>query len=155
MRRLLTITLLLLATLPAFAQSAKAPAEAELKKLLNDFLAAASHSPASAADKQMFDRFFGDDVLYTRSAGATTTKREIMKSLNEPADPKVPTATFTAEDVTVHQYGNFAIVAFKLVQKVSDGSTNEYRNTGTFQRRKGRWQVIAWQATRVPKEQPK
>src|SRR5947209_1904074 len=135
MRKLLTFAVLLLATLPALAQ--KAPAEADLKRLLNDFLAAASHSPVSAADKQMFDRFFADDVLYTRSAGATTTKADIMKSLDDPADPKAPTATFTAEDVTVHQYGDIAVVAFKLVQKVSDGTGNEFRNTGTFQKRKG------------------
>lgn len=160
MRRLLALPLLLLLLTPAFAQLKNAPAEAELKQLLNDFLAVASHSPVSAADKQMFDRFFADDVLYTRSAGSTTTKPEMMKSLDEPADPKAPAVTFSAENVTVHQFGDFAVVAFKLVQKVSDGSTNEYRNTGTFQRRKGRWQAIAWQATRVPqpepnKEQPK
>jgi ketosteroid isomerase-like protein len=154
MRKLLTFAVLLLATLPALTQ--KAPAEGELKKLLTDFLAVASHSPVTAADKQMFDRFFADDVLYTRSAGATTTKAEIMKSLDEPADPKAPTATFTAEDVTVHQYGDIAIVAFKLVQKVSDGTGTEFRNTGTFQKRKGKWQAIAWQATKIPpKEEPK
>ncbi|MBI2679171.1 MAG: nuclear transport factor 2 family protein [Candidatus Koribacter versatilis] len=159
MRRLIIIALLTLAVFPTAAQN-KAPAEAELKQLLADFLAAASHSPVTAADKQMFDRFFASDVLYTRSAGATTTKAEIMRSLDEPPDPKAPAATFTAEDVTVHQYGDIAIVAFKLVQKVSDGagneSRNEFRNTGTFQKRKGKWQAIAWQATKVPpKEQPK
>ena len=153
MRRLL-ISLLLLAALPASAQLTNAPAEKELKQLLADFLAVASHSPVSAADKQMFNRFFADDVLYTRSAGATTTKQEIMTSLDQPADPKAPAVTFTAEDVTVHQFGKFAVVAFKLVQKSADGSVNEYRNTGTFQRRKVGWQVVAWQATRIPKPEP-
>jgi ketosteroid isomerase-like protein len=152
MRKLLTIALLLLATLPALAQ---AKPEAELKPLLNDFLAAASHTPASAADKQMFNRFFADDILYTRSAGVLITKQDIMKSLDEPADPKEPTATYTAADVTIHAYGNLAILAFKLVQKTSDGATTEYRNTGTFQRRKGQWQAIAWQATKIPPKEPK
>jgi len=160
MRRLLTVIVLSFAILsailsaPSFGQTTKAPAEAELKKLLGDFLAVASHSPVSAADKQMFARFFADDILYTRAAGATTTKAEIMKSLDEPADPKAPSVTFAAEDVTVHQYGDIAIVAFKLVQKVSDGSGAEYRNTGTFQRRKGKWQAIAWQATKIPAKEP-
>ena len=155
MKRLLTIVLLVVTALPILAQP-KAPAEAELKQLLADFLATASHSPVTPADKQMFDRFFADDVLYTRSAGATATKADIMKSLDEPADPKAPTATFTAEDVTVHQYGDIAIVAFKLVQKISAGTVNEFRNTGTFQRRKGKWQAIAWQATKIPaKDAPK
>ena len=157
MKRLLTL-LLLLATLPVFAQKpaqTKPPAEAELTKLLNDFLAAASHTPPTAADKQMFDRFFADDVLYTRSAGSTATKPEIMRSLDEPPDPKEPTATFTAEGITVHQYGDFAVIAFRLVQGLSDGTSHQFRNTGTFQRRKGKWQAIAWQATRIPKEAPK
>src|SRR3954467_14775969 len=136
MRKLLTIALLLLATVPGLAQTKP---EAELKQLLNSFLAAASHTPASAADKQMFNRFFADDVLYTRSAGVLITKQDIMKSLDEPTDPKEPTATYSAADVTVHPYGNLAIVAFKLVQKTSDGKTTEYRNNGTFQRRKGQW----------------
>lgn len=151
MRRLLTTSLLLLFALPALAQAA---AEAELKKLLHDFLAAASHNPPSAADKQMFDRFFADDVLYTRSAGATTTKADIMKSLDAPADPNAPQVTFTAEDIKVQQYGNAAVVAFRLVQRAG-GATTHYRNTGTFVKRKGRWQVVAWQATRVPQEPPK
>jgi len=54
----------------------------------------------------------------------------------------------------VHAYGDFAVVAFRLIQNVvnKDGSkeTHYYRNTGTFQKRDGRWQAIAWQATKVP-----
>lgn len=149
MRKLLTILVLLLA--PAFAQS-KAPAEAELKKLLTDFLAAASHTPPSAADKQTFDRFFADDVIYTRSAGVTITKADIMKSFDEPPPKDPRQGAYTAEDVTVRQYGTTAIVAFKLVQKMDDSETNTFRNTGTFIRRNNRWQVVAWQATRIPKE---
>jgi hypothetical protein len=152
MRRVLTILVLLLA--PGFAQS-KAPAEAELKKLLNDFLAAASHTPAGPEDKKMFDRFFADDVIYTRSAGATITKADIMKSFDEPPPKDARAGTYSAEDVTVRQYGSIAIVAFKLVQKMDDGETNTFRNTGTFIRRNNRWQVVAWQATRIPKESPK
>lgn len=152
MRRLLTILVLLLA--PAFAQS-KAPAEAELRKLLTEFLAAASHTPAGPGDKQLFDRFFADDVIYTRSAGVTITKTDIMKSFDEPPPKDARSGTYTAEDVTVRQYGSTAIVAFRLVQKMDDGETNTFRNTGTFIRRNNRWQVVAWQATRIPKEQPK
>jgi hypothetical protein len=27
-----------------------------------------------------------------------------------------------------------------------------YRNTGTFLKRNGKWQAVAWQATKVPEE---
>lgn len=152
MRKHLALATVLLLASAALAQ---APAEAQLKTLLNDFLAAASHSPVSAADKQMFDRFFADDVIYTRSSGAVISKADIMKSLDEPADPKAPQASFSAEDVTVRQFGNTAVVTFRLVQKLGDGTTNSYRNTGTFVRRDKRWQAVAWQATKVAQEPAK
>ncbi len=153
--RIIAALALILGASAAFAQ---ASADVELKKLLTDFLAAASHSPVSAEDKKMFDRFFADNVLYTRSAGATTTKTEIMKSLDEPADPKAPKVSYSAEEIVGHQYGDTAIVAFRLVQRIDgDGKTEvrRYRNTATFLKRGGRWQAVAWQATRIPEEPAK
>jgi ketosteroid isomerase-like protein len=155
MRRSISIATILLISAAAFAQSA---AETELKTLLTDFLAAASHSPVTQEDKKMFARFFADDVLYTRASGAVVTKADIMKSLDEPTDPKAPKATFSAEDVTVHDYGDTAIVAFRLVQKLDDNGKLErrqFRNTGTFRKRNGQWQAVAWQATRIPEEPAK
>ena len=155
MRRSLSIAAILLVSATAFAQSA---ADTQLKTLLTDFLAVASHSPVSPQDKQMFARFFADDVLYTRASGAVVTKADIMKLLDEPPDPKLPKATFSAEDVTVHDYGDTAIVAFRLVQKIDDNGkleTRQFRNTGTFRKRNGQWQAVAWQATRIPEEPAK
>jgi ketosteroid isomerase-like protein len=66
--------------------------------------------------------------------------------------------TYSAEDVTVHEFDDTAIVAFRLVARTetksvkgSEVETDSYRNTGTFVRRNGRWQVVAWQATKMPK----
>jgi hypothetical protein len=155
MRRILPVLLLLLTIAPAIAPAfAQAPAEPQLKKLLNDFLAVAGHRPASTADKKMFDRFFADDLIYTRATGAVITKKDVLKSLDEPQPPNTPIATFSAEDVTVKQYGNTAIIAFRLVQKLSDGNTGYYRNTGTFLKRHGKWQAVAWQATPLPLKPP-
>jgi hypothetical protein len=36
-------------------------------------------------------------------------------------------------------------VAFRLVT-----ATQQYFNTGTFVKREGRWQAVAWQATKIP-----
>ena len=155
MRSLRTIafSVLMLAAVAAGAQAASA--ETQLKSLLNNFLAAASHSPASAEDKKTFDRFFAEDVIYTRSAGVVISKGDIMKSFDEPPAKDPRQGTFSAEDVVVHQYGDVAVVAFKLVQKLSDGARNEFRNTGTFQKRDGRWQAIAWQSTKIPRQETK
>ena len=132
--------------------SQPASTEDTLRRQLSEFLTAASHSPASAADKRVFDSFFADDVIYTRASGAVITKTDIMKSLDAPA-PASPASAYSIEDVTVRgpRENGVAIVAFRLVQRLSDGTINRYRNTGTFLLRNGHWQAIAWQATPIPK----
>ena len=67
----------------------------------------------------------------------------------KPGDPKT---AYTAEDVRIQQYGNTAIVAFRLVATTQkDGKTEveNYLNSGTFLKRKGKWQVVNWQATKA------
>jgi ketosteroid isomerase-like protein len=124
----------------------------ELTTMLRQFLGDASTNNAAG-----FEKFFADDVIYTRSAGAVTTKPEIMKSVTGPQPASDSKSTFSAEDITVHDYGDTAVVAFRLVGRTEhkDGKVEEayYRNTGTFLKRDGRWQVVAWQATKIP-EQP-
>ena len=124
--------------------------------LLHEFL-----SGVSKNDNSVYDRFFADDLIYTRSAGVTITKADILKSLDEPSPPDAPKTAYDSDDITVHAYGNMAVLNFRLIQHTTDKDgkteTHYYRNTGTFLKRNGRWQVVAWQATRVPekdKEKP-
>lgn len=128
---------------------------AELTKLLNDFLAGASRNDAA-----MHDRFWAEDVIYTGSAGRRRGKAEIMKDVRSAPAPKPtdPKTTYSAEDVRIQQYGGTAIVAFRLVATTEkDGRTEvaNYLNTGTFLKRKGGWQVVSWQATKMATEEPK
>ena len=131
------------------SQAQRAPAAAELTKLLNEFLAGASHNDAA-----MHDRFWAEDVIYTGSSGRRRGKAEIMKDVRSAPAPKPddPKTTYTAEDIRIQQYGNTAIVAFRLVATTAkDGKTEvaNYLNTGTFLKRKGKWQVVSWQATKA------
>ena len=153
-RKLTLLSLVLALALPCLA--AKQSTADQLTALLHEFLTGVSNN-----DNSVYDRFFADDLIYTRSAGVTTTKADMLKSLDEPPKPADPKAAYDADDVTVHAYGNMAVMNFRLIQHLTnqDGSTetNYYRNTGTFLKRNGRWQVVAWQATRVPqkdKEKP-
>src|SRR5690349_736438 len=148
MKRAIAIFVLMSAA-ASFAKTQSDP-KPELLAMLNNFLVAASHTPPSSEDENIFDKFFADDVLYTRASGAVITKQEIMRSLDEPPSASDPKATYSAEDVTIHEYGDVAIVAFRLVQKTSDGTTKQYRNTGTFLTRNHRWEVVGWQATPIP-----
>ena len=133
----------------ATAPAQTAPAAAELTKLLNDFLAGASRNDAA-----MHDRFWAEDVIYTGSAGRRRGKAEIMKDVRSAPAPKPGDAktTYTAEDVRIQQYGGFAIVAFRLVATTEkDGKTEvtKYLNSGAFLKRKGKWVVVNWQATKA------
>ena len=133
-----------------FAQTAApAPDAEELTRLLKYFLDGASRDDIAA-----HERFWADDLIYTRSAGVRIGKAEILADLRAapPAEPSPPT-TYTAEDIRIQQYGDMAIVAFRLVGTTGSGagiSVDHYLNTGTFLKRNGEWRAVAWQATRVP-----
>jgi hypothetical protein len=62
---------------------------------------------------------------------------------------------YSAVDVQINIYGDTAVVAFKLVGKTikkdESTETSTFYNTGTFVKRKERWQAVAWQATAIPK----
>jgi ketosteroid isomerase-like protein len=119
----------------------------QLTQMVRDFLA-----NVPKGDRKVFDSFFADDVIYTRSAGVTVDKTEILKNIGVRAVNE-PQATFAADGFTVHPYGDTAVVNFRLVMhNITNGKpeTVYFRNTGTFLKRNGKWQVIAWQATRVP-----
>lgn len=126
-----------------------APAAEELTRLLNEFLAGASRN-----DIQVHERFWADDLIYTRSAGVRVGKADILESMRTGTpEPDEPPTVYSAEDIRIHQYGDTAVVAFRLVGKTSSGEKAEvanYLNTGTFVRRDGEWRAVAWQATRVP-----
>jgi ketosteroid isomerase-like protein len=143
---------LLCLIIPLRAQTA--PDSAELTKLLQDFLAGASKN-----DIAMHDRFWADELVYTSALGRRKSKPDIMRELREETKttpkPEDGTAVYTAEDIRIQQYGDTAVVAFRLVattDKAGTKSVANYFNTGTFLKRDAKWQVIAWQATALPKE---
>jgi ketosteroid isomerase-like protein len=140
------LTIALCGSAPAQAETTS-PTPKQLTSLLNEFLDAAGRS-----DRAVFDRFFADDVIYTRSAGVTVDKAEIMKNIDR-RDEAGGKNTFFADDVSIHDYGTTAIVNFRLNARAErDGKVDvsHYRNTATFLKRSGQWQVVAWQSTRVP-----
>jgi hypothetical protein len=142
-----TAILILLVTCGAFAQTA--PDAAELTRLLNEFLAGASRN-----DVAIHERFWADDLIYTRSAGRRVNKSEVMHDVRTPPKPTDPQTVYTAEDIRIQQYGNTAVVAFRLVATTEAGGAKHVANllnSGTFVKRDGKWQVVNWQSTRMPR----
>ena len=128
------------------------PDAAELTRLLHEFLAGAGKN-----DIAMHDRFWAEELVYTSALGRRKGKADIMRELRaEPAStpkPEEGTTVYTAEEIRIQQYGETAIVAFRLVATTDKAGTKEVKNffnTGTFLKRNGKWQVVAWQATAMP-----
>lgn len=141
---------LLLVAQPAPADSA----DAELTALLNDFL-------ANVDTRAAHERLWAPDLIYTSSSGLRFGKATIMESYTGD-EPEPASVRYSAEDVRIRTYGDTAVVAFKLVaepvEPSSDGSAADasegepvrhFLNTGTFVKRDGRWEAVAWQATQA------
>jgi len=119
----------------------------QVTQLVRNFLA---NVPKN--DPKVFQEFFADDVIYTRAVGVTIAKADILKNIDVRATNE-PQATYDADDFTVHPYGEMAVVNFRLIMHNNEGgkaTTSYFRNTGTFLKRNGKWQAVAWQATKVP-----
>ena len=149
-RRLTLLILALMLGSPVHAQAdTTAAAAEELTQLLKEFLDGASRNDVAA-----HDRFWADDLIYTRSSSARVGKAEILE--NARAGPTVTGAErteYSAEDIRIQQYGDTAVVAFRLVGRTGCGPqpvVEHFLNTGTFVKRDGEWRVVAWQSTRVP-----
>ena len=127
--------------------------EQEVTDMLNTFLAGAS------SDAAAHDHFWADDLVYTSSNGSRFGKAEIMagfesKGETESAEPEA-VVIYSAKEVLVRQFGEAAVLTFKLLgtSTTDPEAVDEYFNTGTFVKRDGLWQVVAWQATKIPAEE--
>ena len=154
MKRILLSSVLLL-SIACGLRAQTAPDAAELTKLLRDFLDGAGRN-----DIAMHDRFWADDLIYTASAGRRISKADIMREVRAEPHPKPgeEETIYTAEDIRIQQYGDTAIVAFRLVATTDKAGAKEiknYLNSGTFLKRGGKWQVVNWQATVMPKPDTK
>ena len=149
MTRGLLVAFLML-TVPIGTHAQTAPAADELTRLLDEFLAGAARNDAA-----IHDRFWADDLINTGSAGRRRGKAEVMRDVRSAPAPKPGDAitVYTAEEIRIQQYGNTAVVAFRLVAttpKNGSSDVTSYLNSGTFIKRNGKWQVVNWQSTKVP-----
>lgn len=149
MNRILCTAIILLSIATGYGAEI-GPDTADLTKLLKDFLAGASRN-----DPAVHERFWADDLIYTASAGRRMGKVDILREVRKegPQKPGDEITVYSAEDIHIQQYGDTAIVAFRLLGTTDKGGKKEiknYLNTGTFLKRNGKWQAVSWQATVVP-----
>ncbi len=131
-----------------------APDAEELTRLLNEFLDGASRNDAAT-----HERFWAEDLIYTGSSGRRLGKADILRDVRSAPAPKPddPKTVYTAEEIRIQQYGDTAVVAFRLVatsEKDEKTEVQRYLNSGVFVRRDGQWRVVNWQATKIPDKEP-
>lgn len=119
-----------------------------------DALTAMLHQFLGTSDtREAHEVFWAEDLVYTSSDGTRFGKTDILTGFDEPGEEEDtgPSMAYTGEDVKVQLFGTTAIVTFKLVGTPDDKSdVKHYFNTGTFLKRGGKWQAVAWQATIIP-----
>jgi len=148
--------LILALTLALFAPLASASDVEELTSMLHDFL-------ANSDEQAAHESFWADDLVYSSSAGLRFGKADILSGFESDAEEEeeidaasdaAPPLVYSGQEVDVRVYGDAAVIAFKLVGTPTDESAGAdmlyYYNTGTFLKRDGVWQVVAWQATKIP-----
>ncbi|HMJ04802.1 MAG TPA: nuclear transport factor 2 family protein [Chthoniobacterales bacterium] len=149
------VSFILLLSITGGLSAQTAPDAPALTRLLQEFLAGAGRNDAA-----VHERFWAEDLIYTSAKGRRKGKAEIMREVRDegPSQASDETTVYSAEDVCIQQYGDTAIIAFRLVATTDKAGTKQienYLNTGTFVKRDNVWQAVGWQATAMPKTEAK
>lgn len=102
------------------------------------------------ADYEALDRLLSEDLTYTHSTAVLDTKAMFLESLRS---GRLRYLQFRHEDPKVRVLGDVGLIN-TVVRIVSVNRGQENRNhlrvTIVYAKRDGRWQMVAWQSTRMP-----
>jgi hypothetical protein len=118
-----------------------------LGSLLDEFLAGASIN-----DRATHEAFWADELIYTSSSGLRFGKADILAGLDAGSQASASVPIYSADDVTVQDFGELAVVTFRLLAHQDDELVAQYFNTGVFRRFEQGWRAVTWQATQIPPE---
>jgi len=100
-------------------------------------------------DSATLDRLLGDDLTYVHASGLVQSKTEFIADLKS---SKRVYKSVTNSDVNVRLLQGAAVITAKSEISVSfEGNENELslRVIEVYAKRNGRWQLIAYQSTRL------
>ena len=154
MKMIFTTALLVVAASPiaygqrdARATSGNTKVEQEIRRLEREWF-----ESYVRGDRAAFDRIVADDAVMTYGNGKVGNKSEAIAEIKAPADASY---SLTSDDVKVRVYGDTAIVTGRVTEKGTFNGrslNSQSRYTDVWVRRNGRWQVVASQNTRLPRE---
>jgi ketosteroid isomerase-like protein len=96
-------------------------------------------------------RILADDFIATSSRGELRDKAKEIDDIRPSPDFKME--AFDLDDIDVRSFGDTAVVTGRSTLRVAfkgQSNTSVFRYTRVYVKRKGRWQVVAQQLTRVP-----
>ncbi len=156
MRRVFVMATMILAALPIVASSqtkTRRPRrnvrpglslEQTLKKMEGELFEAFKQR-----DRAALDRLMTPDYMATNQDGSTSNKAETLEAFKNDA---VSIESFETEDVLVRPLGNTAIITGHSRWKGRRGgqeASGQFRHTGVWVKRQGRWQIVSWQETAI------
>ena len=153
MQRIFAIALLvLMAALPALSQKPErkpgrtdGKVESEISQLEVRRLEAMQR-----VDAGFLSRVLADDLVYVHSSGRVQTKPELIEAV---VSGELEYISTHLDDVKVRVYGSVAVatgVASMKVRSLGQQSSFRIRFTDVYVNNEGRWQMVAWQSTRLP-----
>jgi ketosteroid isomerase-like protein len=100
-------------------------------------------------DLDALARVLADEALYVHVPGFTQTKSEHLAQI---ANGKLDYRAITTEDRLVRVFGNVGITRGRIIQTVGERNNNE-SYLAVYTRRDGRWQLLDWRTSPIPKSQ--
>ena len=102
------------------------------------------------ADAETLNRVLADDLTYIHTNAALDSKESFIGALSSGA---LNYESIASTEAQVRVYGDTAVVTGNGdVRVTSNGRRNRFsiRYTDVYAQRDGRWQMVAWHATRMP-----
>ena len=101
------------------------------------------------------ERVLPGDYVFTGASGRKSDRAQVLKFFTQERDkPSSKMISLKHENVVVHAVGNMAVVTNDYISQTTpidapnaEPSTYKGRHTGVFEKRNGRWMVIAEQDT--------
>jgi ketosteroid isomerase-like protein len=150
MKRLLIVVMVVAASSFVFSQPTRSSAnqkgndEQAVRQLLDELYAALGRNDVAA-----LDQVYADDYTFVNESGILTTKAPRLAAIKS-GELKYESVSF--EDAKIRLYGNTAVATYRVNLKAQfkgQEITGPIQVTVTLVKIKGRWQVVAAQATRI------
>jgi ketosteroid isomerase-like protein len=150
MKRLLIVAMLVAASSYVFSQTSRSSAyqkgsdEQAIRQELNDLYAALGRNDTAA-----LDRIYADNYTLVNESGELSTKAPRLAAIKS-GELKFESVSY--DQVNVYLYGNAAVATYRVMIKAKSKGQEAgglLRVTSTLVKTKGRWQLVATQATRI------